>query len=234
MCTRNLFILLAGLILLGCGKHTIGGNGKVTTQIREVESFNSISISGAYDVCLKQGDTQSVVIECDENLLPIIESVVTDSTLVIKNSKNIIRSKSLKINITVIDVKTIDFSGATELFTDSILHLNSLKINLSGAGKVDLFINSNELGANVSGGAELNFKGQTKNLVVSITGAGNIVSDELETEKCTIDISGFGRARINATKELVVNISGAGKVEYKGEPIIKQSITGAGKVKKII
>ena len=95
-------------------------------------------------------------------------------------------------------------------------------------------IKTNELNAIVSGGAELIFKGTSNIFDVSITGAGNIDAQKFEVQECKIDISGFGRAKVNALKNLEVNISGAGKVEYIGNPEVKQSITGAGKIYKKI
>jgi hypothetical protein len=234
---RNYFIITSIFLIAffsSCGNKTIGGNGKVSIKDREVQGFKSISIKGEFDVVLKNGSKESLSVEADENLIGNIISNVSDSNLKIYNVKTVVRSKELKLIICCPELNSIDFSGATELSCDSEIIYKNLNINISGAGRVDMRLQTNELNAVVSGGAELVFRGKSKIFDVSITGAGNIDAQKFEVQDCRIDISGFGRAKINAVKNLEVNISGAGKVEYIGNPEVKQSITGAGKIYKKI
>jgi hypothetical protein len=221
------------MLVSACGKKTIGGNGKVISQHRDIKGFKAISIKGAYDVYLKNGNVESITIEADSNLMGIIKTDLSDSVLDIYNLKTIIRSKELRLIITCPNLNSIDFSGATELSCDSGLVFKDLSINISGAGRIDMNMKLDNLSAIVSGGADLNFSGSAISLEVSITGAGNLNAPKFKTQKCKIDISGFGRAKVNVIQKLDVNISGAGKVDYYGNPAVQQSITGAGKIHKI-
>jgi hypothetical protein len=233
MKTRLIIISSCLLIMCSaCGKKSIGGNGKVITQHRDIKGFKSISIKGAYDVYLKKGNEETVIIEADSNLMSVIKTEVSDSMLDIHNTKTIIRSKELRLTITCPNLNSIDFSGATELSCDSGLVFKDLIINISGAGRIDMNMKLDDLTAIVSGGADLNFCGSANSLDVSITGAGNLNAHDFVTKKCKIDISGFGRAKVNVLQKLDVNISGAGKVDYIGNPYVKQSVTGAGKIHK--
>jgi hypothetical protein len=230
----TIYFLAAVLFLLSvaCGKKSIGGNGKVVCQQREIKGFKAISIKGAYDVYLKKDDKESVKIETDENLLEVIQTKLTDSILTIYNTKTITRSKELKLTISCPDLNSIDFSGASELTSDSNLIFKDININVSGFGRIEMNLQSKSLSANVSGGAELDFSGKSDEFNVSITGAGNVEAQNLIAQSCKLDISGFGKAKLNVRQKLEVNISGAGKVEYYGNPEVKQSITGAGKIQK--
>jgi len=212
-------------IILSCGKKSIGGNGKVITQQRAIKGIKAISITGTFDVFLKKDTTEFLFIEADKNLLDIIKTEVNDSVLDIFNLKNIVRSKELKLIISCPNINSIDFSGATDLSCDSGMIFKNLNINISGAGKVEMNLITDNLSTIVSGGAGLIFTGKAKSFSVSITGAGNIDAQELETQNCKIDISGFGRAKLNVSQKLEVNISGAGKVEYSGNPEVSQSVT---------
>jgi hypothetical protein len=229
------FLILFILVFTSysCTKRTISGNSKVVNQYRNITGFNSVNVVGAYEVYLKKGEKELLEIVADENLLPVITSEVSDSVLKISHEKIIIRSKSLKLIITYKNISSLNFSGATELSGDSCLSFNNLNINLSGAGKIDLSLHANRLNASISGGADIDFNGDANQLEVNITGAANLNTLMLAANNCKIDISGFGKAKVNALKKLEVNISGAGKVEYKGNPELKQSITGAGKVIKL-
>lgn len=220
------------LILCACGKKTIAGKGKVIFQEREIKGFKAVNIKGAYDVFLKKGNKELVVIEADSNLMSTIQTDLYDSILNVYNTKNIIRSKELKLIICCPRLNSISFSGATELGCDSGMDFKDLNINISGAGRIDMNMSLDNLNAIISGGAELNFRGKVNVMAVSITGAGNIDALKFEAQFCKIDISGFGRGKVNVNKKLDVNISGAGKIDYIGNPEVKQSITGAGKVRR--
>ena len=71
--------LFLGVSSLFAGCHYIGGvrgDGNVIKETRSVSSFNGIEISGAFDVYLKQGTTEEVIIEADDNILPLIRTDV--------------------------------------------------------------------------------------------------------------------------------------------------------------
>ena len=69
-------MLILVLSLVSCGGKAISGNGIVTIQDREIKGFKGISVKGAYDVYLKKGVIESIVLEADENLMSIIKTKV--------------------------------------------------------------------------------------------------------------------------------------------------------------
>jgi hypothetical protein len=228
-----LFIAILVLFAAGCIHDAVSGNGNVKTQNREVSAFNSIRVSGGYEVYLQRGEKESLDIEADENILPVIISEVKDSVLEIYSQKTIFRSKKQKLIITCSKLKSLDLSGATDLKSDSLFVLNNLDITISGAAKIDMKVDADKLNTEVSGSAELVFSGKANEFATSISGAGKINGEKLEVKKCNIEISGMGEAKVNAKEKLDVTISGMGEVEYYGNPQINQSISGAGKVKKL-
>ena len=234
---KNLYLtfifVISATILNSCLQNTISGNGDIKTQTRDVKAFKSISISGGYEVYLQKGNKEALTVEADENLLPIIISEVKDSVLNVYNQNTILRSKKQKLIITCPNLSSIDLSGATDLKGDSCFVLNNLKIDVSGAAKIDLNVMVNELTTEVSGSAELIFSGKAKDFTTSLSGAGKIRGEKLEAKNCSIEISGMGEAKVNVSDKLDVTISGMGEVEYIGNPEINQSISGAGKVKKM-
>ena len=234
MKTKHIFFACLLLSILGgCGKNNIIGNGKVIFQNREIKGYTSINVSGAYDIYLKKGETESLVIEADENLMDVIKTKLSGSTLEVNNSKNIIRSKDLKLIITNPKLNTFDFSGAIQLTSDTGLLFQNININISGIGRIDMNLKAEELTASASGGADLTFKGSSNKFDITITGTGTVDAEKLKTKECRVEISGLGKARLNVQQKLDVNISGFGKVDYRGNPQINQVISGAGKVNKL-
>jgi hypothetical protein len=232
---KNLSALLFTVIILLASCSVLGerGNGNVVKQERKVSSFNAIEVSGAFDVYLSQGSAQSVIVEADENLMPLIRTEVVGSTLKIDNKKPIHDSKSLKVYITVTDLTKIELSGAVDLQTQNKLTLTGLEIEISGATDATLDLAVQKLEVSSSGGSKLKFSGMANKVDMDVSGAVDIHAFDLLAEIVSLSISGAGDAEINVTKELYADISGAGTVRYKGEPAkVDSNVSGAGSIKK--
>src|SRR5476651_218463 len=79
----------------------IEGNGNLKKETRQVGGYTAVSSSGSWDVMVAYGESNSIQVEGDENLLPYIETKVENVKLSIKNKKNTnLRSKN-KITIYV-------------------------------------------------------------------------------------------------------------------------------------
>src|SRR5665647_3381368 len=86
---KNLLIAILSLLSLSSFAQpweTVKGNGQVKKENREVSAFTSLAVGGAMDVQIAYGNSNSISVEADENLLPYIETSVENGKLTI-NSK---------------------------------------------------------------------------------------------------------------------------------------------------
>jgi hypothetical protein len=227
-------VLITLLIIVSCNVIGEMGSGNVIREERKVSSFNGIDVSGAFDVILIQGTSNSVIVEADDNLMDLIRTEVRGNTLVIDNKKPIHHSKSLKLFITFTELKSIDLSGAVDIESQGKLTLPELAISGSGASDGKLDMDVQKLSIDCSGGSKLKLSGSAKDVDVEASGAVDLIAFDFPAETYKLSISGAGKADINVSKELNVDISGAASVHYKGNPTKNiQDISGAGSVKKV-
>jgi hypothetical protein len=66
--------LIILLVIVSCNVIGEIGSGNVIREERKLSSFNKIEVSGAFDVKLIQGTSTSVVVEADDNLMPLIRT----------------------------------------------------------------------------------------------------------------------------------------------------------------
>ncbi|MEI6885584.1 MAG: head GIN domain-containing protein [Bacteroidota bacterium] len=211
----------------------VHGDGKVVKQTRVVSSFDGIEISGAFDVYLKQGSIEEVIIEADENLQSIITAEVKGSTLMIDNKKPINHPTTLKVYITFKDLKKIETSGAVDIVAENKITVNELGLSSSGASDVRMDISAKKLDLNTSGASKLRLSGSVTDVSADLSGAGDLYGFDLVCENFKIEISGAGKAQINVTKSIDAEISGAGSIHYKGNPTkVNQSVSGSGSIKR--
>lgn len=211
----------------------IRGDGNVLKETRKVSSFNGIDIAGSFEIILKQGDNESVVVEADANLLPIIKTEVIGSVLTIDTKKSVHDATTMKVNITFKSLKDIDVSGSVDITTENRINVPELNIDASGASEAKMEMAVSHLDLDCSGASKLKFWGSATDVKMQLSGASDIFAYDLLAENYNLEISGAGNAQINVSKKLRAEISGAGSVKYKGSPSeIDQDISGAGSIKK--
>ena len=229
--------LLLGITSLFAGCNVIGGvhgDGNVLKETRKVSNFDGIEVSGAFDIIIKQGATEEVIVEADANLLPLIRTDVVGSTLQIETRKPINHVTVMKVYVTVKDLKRIDVSGAVDINTDGRITVPELSFESSGASESKMELAVQKLKLDCSGASKLRFSGSATEVGMDLSGASDIFAFDLLAENYDIDISGAGNAQINVSKKIRAEISGAGSVKYKGSPAnVDQSVSGAGSIKKV-
>lgn len=229
------FLLLfpAVIALAGCD-NLIGvqGNGNVKSEERSVDSFDQISVGGAFDVYLTQGDTESLRVEADENLLPLIETTVRNGRLVIRSRENIGEAKELNVYVTFRELNKIETSGACEIKNEGQLNFSNLVLKGSGASEIDLSLRAEKLEGEYSGASEVDLEGSAEVCEFKLSGASELDAEGLVVQQMKIDLSGASEAEVQVTQNLKVHASGASSVVYTGNPAIDQHTSGASSVRK--
>ncbi len=209
----------------------IKGNGNVVTEERSVSGFDGIEVGGAFDIYITQGNTEALKIEAESNLMEYIKTNVLGGKLSISSKENLNPTKSIKLYITIKDLKDLEISGACDLYSENTLKLDDLDLEVSGAADVKLDIELNKLEADFSGASDIQLAGKAGELRIDISGAGDLNALELEAEVVKIDISGAASAKVYAKTNLDVDVSGAATVKYKGNPQVNSDVSGAGSIK---
>ena len=208
--------LMLALTLLGGCHHQFGnvsGSGTMKLEKRDVPAFSAVNISGAYDVEIVVQKAQSLEIEGDDNLLPLIRTQVKNGVLSINNEKSFSTRKALRLIISVPALDAITTSGASE-FTVTNVKSDEFNIEASGAGS-------------------LHISGETKALEVGMSGAVSLDAKDLKAQKVSVTSSGAASADVYASEELRASVSGAGNVDYYGDPkSVTEDASGAGSISK--
>lgn len=212
----------------------IEGNGNVTKKEYAVGSFKMIEVNGVFDVFIRQGESESVTVEIDENLQDAIVVKNNQETLVLDNNEDINIKKSTKSNIyvTVKDLSKISVNGVGDVKTEAQISGKKLTVIISGVSDVELDIAYELLTVNYHGVGDAKLKGKVDKAELKSSGVGDLLAYELNAKQVDLDQSGVGDAEVYASEVLDINFSGVGNVYYKGEPASKNiDKSGIGSVK---
>ena len=235
---RSYFLTFISFIFFLQGCNFLGsyekGNGKEISVTRKLQPFDHIRIGGNFEVNLLKGAEEKIIIDADENLESLIETKVEGQELQITTPKKLISARKIRLTITYNQIREITAYGATLLRNDELLESPDLKLNLEGAGVIDLQLKVSELDAQLSGAGLVKLNGYATHAVIRLSGAGGLDAYGLETESCDIDVSGIGGAKIHVKNRLKASIEGVGGIDYKGHPAsVDKNVSGIGTIKEV-
>jgi hypothetical protein len=198
-------------VLSGChmGVH---GTGVRKNEKRELQPFNAIETTGAFDVEVTCQKPASFEIEGDDNIVPLIETEVRNGVLHISSTRGYSTNRPIALRITVPDLASIKSTGAGNFHVSDVKN-DKFDIDSTGAAKVTA-------------------SGETKFVEISSTGAGKIDAHNLQAEKADVRVTGAASVEVDASDQLDVSVSGAGRVTYSGNPKVNKHVSGAGQVTK--
>lgn len=207
---------------------SLSGQGPMVEQELDLNAFERVSLSISADVYLKQGDTQSIQVKGQQNIIDNLITDVQDKTWRIRFDRPIRRSQGLKIFITLPYLSGAKVSGSGNIESEHTWQAASFYAGVTGSGNINLLVQTDDLSSKVSGSGNIQLGGSSKEYSAQITGSGNIKAYELVAEHCKVRISGSGDARVDAQEQLDVRISGSGDVMYTGRPRVNSKISGSG------
>jgi hypothetical protein len=191
------------------------GNKNVTTQTRNVSTFEGLSVSGIFKVIFTQGEPQSVKIETDDNLMEKVTTEVHNGILEIGTKRNHINNPTRMVAyITAKNLTSLQMSGVSKFSATNKLITPKLKVDLSGVTTVKLSTNAANLSCDLSGTAKLDIEGSGDKLSADLSGTAKLMASKFEIKDAKVDVSGVGSASINATKSVSLDASGASKINY--------------------
>ncbi len=231
-------LLCLALLPLASHAASLSGSGKSATETRALPEFQAISLSGSMDLVVRQGDVQSVQVQADDNLLPLLETVVETGSegpaLKVRWKKGqsfYTRSKVL-VTVVVPKLTALVASGSGDMRVEAF-STPVFKLAISGSGDVKLAgLNTDDLGIRISGSGDVAGSGTAAKLKISIAGSGDVRLGDMKSDDVTVSIAGSGDAVVQAQKTLAVSIAGSGDVTYSGNATVKSSVAGSGSVNK--
>lgn len=227
------YVLLAGLFLFSsCKENVVRGKGSLTTETRQVQSFDKIIIDVAIDATIVVGGAHSMEIKAKENLHDHIKTEVNGTTLRIYNDDIIYNRDDITATIHLPTISMLEINGAADAVVKGDVKGPNFELKVFGASEVDIEqVHVDSMSVNLSGASELKIAGGTAGAArYKVTGAGEIRANGVETKNATAKVSGAGEMDLFVTEKLDADITGAGEINYKGHPQITSDVTGAGEL----
>lgn len=217
-------------------KFCTSGNGEIKTETRSLNEFTRVITEIPMDIYLSNGDHSEVRIEASSNLIHLIKTRTSGSTLTIDTDDNqcIRNNHPIRVYVTSPTITSLDIRGSGDAYDQGTLVANRFEATIQGSGSIELNeLDVQDFDVHISGSGDIILSGSTcNNGSIQIDGSGNVNTYGMVTDNVDVDISGSGDAFVHAMDFLNVEISGSGNVYYRGTPSIRSKVSGSGNIVK--
>ncbi len=231
----SLCLLTAGaaLAFTACSsfdREAVRGSGDVVTRSYEVGDFDRIRVSRALEVSITPGDTYSVKLSADDNIVEHISVDRRGDTLVLDVDDDVsLRRATHHFDITMPDLDGVELHGAAGAELSDLTLSGGLELDLSGASELDgAGIDVDLLRLDLSGASEIRLDGVGEQADVHASGASFVELRDLTVADAKVELHGASKANITATDHLAADLSGISKLRYGGDPELGRIETSGG------
>jgi hypothetical protein len=213
----------------------VTGSGNKATETRPVSGFDRIDLYGVGRLVVRQTGTQSLTVEGDDNIVPLVKSEVSGQTLRIglEHDEQIQPRLPLVFDVSVSELSGLTLSGAGSIEGND-LKAGNLDARISGAGNAHLGnLTAGNLKATLSGAGGFAVSGNVADQEIVLSGAGSYRGDELQSRNASVRATGAGSATVRVSNNLDATLSGVGSIKYYGSPAVQQHKSGLGSITKL-
>lgn len=229
-------LLFALVILSSCDNRNDSRNDDYSESI-EIEGVKRLKLSGMFNVNISQYDQESLEVSGDESLVKRLEvkqrGDLLELSLEGKDPSGFFKKEGIRIDLSIADLRELDFEGAGNIRTTHSLSLEDLRIIGKGVGNINLEIEAETVDSKLNFVGNMVLKGETNEFYLVNEGIGNIDASKFTAQFVDLISSGIGSVSVHCEDELSIEVNGIGSVSYTGNPtVISEKVSGIGKVKR--
>ncbi len=208
----------------------VEGDGKPTTERREVAAFERIRLDGAADVRVRVGPPRSVAVTIDGNLQPHLLTEVKDGTLVIRSDAEVHARGASRVDVAVPALRGFALEGSGDVAIEG--GSGPLELAIDGSGDLAWRGEASELRTAIEGSGDVRLEGRADALRVSVDGSGNVAAGKLSARDVSAKVEGSGDVEVTVDGgTLSASVEGSGNVTWRGRAKVESvSVTGSGEV----
>ncbi len=231
---QSLTLSVRALVVLGCA--ILAEAPKALAQnntVHPLGEFTELKLKGNHDVTLVEDGTFGLEILGEESVSPSKLPTVKGNALILGNDNIDALGKNAEVVVHCKSLRSIEVTGAANLYGKKPLTNSPLEIMVSGAGDAVLDVANSETRVRVSGAGDVTLTGNSTQLNAEVSGSGDLFAYNLKVNNAEVVSTGTGEMEINVAGDLSGKLNGAGSIYYMGDPnSIRVEKKGVGDLKR--
>jgi hypothetical protein len=226
-----IWIAVFPLALAGCFVEDPGPR-QLTEHQYPIVDFDRLEIGSGLHITVEKDDFFSINASGDRRNIEDLVVKKEGTTLVIQYKNFRERRHDTFIQITMPDLSSVNFSGASESRVDGFVAADALDVYLSGGSLCQMNVDAPSLKVVLSGASYLSVRGTGELLNADISGSSAMKAFAFEVAEARLSVSGASDAQITAVSALDVIATGASHVVYRGNPSLTSEVSGSSLVQQ--
>ncbi|MBC8110896.1 MAG: DUF2807 domain-containing protein, partial [Verrucomicrobia bacterium] len=138
------------------------------SQKLDLKDFSKLNIGNNFQVSVKKGNAFQLTLSGEQSDVNDVRGEVKNGELSLYFKEKKFRTRRIQVELTMPQLYAINFSGTVLGTVERGFSYDNFVIYLSGATKLDIYVETTKLFVNVAGSSELFIQGRADNLKASI------------------------------------------------------------------
>lgn len=232
------------------------GSGRMVTEQRAVSGIRGISLATAGRLVIETGDSESLRIEAEDNMIPHIQTEVFNGVLTIRTPQrwNLHLTRDIQYHVTVKSLESIAILSSGDIQAPDLragefainvsssgdlrmgaLQTDKLTVNISSSGNVDVgTLHAGALEAKGSSSGDLSIGGgEAARQTITLSSSGDYQAPNLDSDEAQVSLNSSGNASLRVRHQLTANLNSSGDLRYQGNPTLNVRKNSSGDVFRI-
>ncbi len=245
MKTANKILLIAfGLVLISIvslmliirkelSKELTKGSGRVVTETRDALPFMNVEIIGSLKVYLQQGDSLTIKIEADDNLLELVDTSIKNNKLRIGLKEPISQENQITAYITVKDLSRLSATNNSVVTANEVINGSYLELEIKNGAQSMLELNYEKVNLVLNSGATAKLHGKAEKFYAESSTGSLLDARFFEVSECDITSRTGSQAKVYVTDYLKATARSGSIIYFRGAPSrIERFTSGGGSIKE--
>ncbi|MCP4166736.1 MAG: DUF2807 domain-containing protein [Chloroflexi bacterium] len=228
MFKSTLVILFLVVVILACGIpipdfESLSGSGNVVTREEAITGFDKLDVSQGFQVDVRQGDTFSVVIRVDDNLIERVRVAKEGNTLKIglePGRSFSLHNATLEADVTMPELTGLDLESGSHATINGLRSTKALDAKLSSGSHLQGDVDVGDAEFDISGGSHVTLSGSAGDLVIDASGGSHGKLADLAVGDANVKANGGSHVTVNPSGSLNAVAKGGSHVRYVGSPTL--------------
>jgi hypothetical protein len=217
-------LLMAGILLSGCGKNLFFGDSPEVTKEVILPDFNEINVNSIFHIELRNAPDFSISLTGPQSNLENVFYEVADSVLDISDMNRyqwLAGYPDVRLVISFPDLRQININAASSIYSTDTLHVTGLRVTaMAQLVELDLTVNSGSiyLRTGTDNYGHYTFRGKAGYINLLVYGSAQVWARDLITERVLVRNFSIADCHVHATEQLRAWLEHYGDIYYYGSP----------------
>lgn len=206
----------------------LAGSGNVITETIQLDAFTDVNVAGNFKLILLQGDSHSVRITTDDNLMEYVMANVSDNKLTIRFDNTKYLHKRIDIYVTFAQLENLTLTAGSRATTEAPVKGSYLKHSVRSGGHSAIELEYDEIQLDAFAGSHVELSGTVRKLNIESNSGAQVKASGLIATECRLSSSSGALNEVYASNVIDASLSSGSQLMYYGNPQEKNISTSSG------